>query len=331
MAITQNFFTGNGTNVGPFSFTFKWLKDTDIYVSVDSVLQTVDVDYTLEALNYSTKTGGQVLFTTAPDDGANIRVFRQTNNDELTATFVSGSAIRAKDLNDNSTQNLYATQENTNYSVQDAGNVTLNANYTFLGTLTGNGSTPTNPNDFVTKAYADQLQQIASSFSLGNKGAITVNTANSWAINSSTITSAMIVDGTIQNSDISASAAIDGSKINPTFATAITANGPTVAGIATLTDGGSITPNFATKNNFTVTLEGNRTLANPINAVAGQSGSIFIVQDNAGSRTLAYGSNWEFAGGTPPALSTAADAVDRLDYIVRTPTSIHAVLTKALS
>jgi len=77
----------------------------------------------------------------------------------------------------------------------------------------------------------------------------------------------------------------------------------------------------------TVTLGGNRTLANPTGLVAGQSGSIFIVQDGTGSRTLAYGSYWDFAAGVAPTLTTAANAVDRIDYIVRSTTSIHAVMT----
>ena len=47
--------------------------------------------------------------------------------------------------------------------------------------------------------------------------------------------------------------------------------------ITTLTDGATITPDFATSCNFTVTLGGNRAMANPSNPVAGQSGSIFIV------------------------------------------------------
>ena len=97
--------------------------------------------------------------------------------------------------------------------------------------------------------------------------------------------------------------------------------------ITGLTDGTTITPNFADSNNFSVTLAGNRTLANPTNIVAGQSGSFFISQDATGSRTLAYGSYYDFAGGTAPTLSTAASAVDRIDYVVRTTTSIHAVFT----
>jgi hypothetical protein len=86
---------------------------------------------------------------------------------------------------------------------------------------------------------------------------------------------------------------------------------------------------FATANNFALTLANTNSceLQNPTNLVAGQSGSIFIVQDSTGSRLLTYGSSWDFAGGTAPTLSTAADAVDRIDLIVRSATSIHAVFT----
>ena len=116
-----------------------------------------------------------------------------------------------------------------------------------------------------------------------------------------------------------------GTAVNNTFTVAQRSS------ISALTDGVTITPDFATANNYSVTLAGNRTLANPTNQVAGQSGSIFITQDATGSRTLAYGANWDFAGGTAPTLSTAANAIDRLDYIVRANGSIHAVLTKAFS
>ena len=101
--------------------------------------------------------------------------------------------------------------------------------------------------------------------------------------------------------------------------------------ITVLTDGATITPDLADSNNYSVTLAGNRTLANPTNITAGQSGSIFVSQDGTGSRTLAYGTNWDFAGGTAPTLSTAASSVDRIDYVVRTATSIHAVFTAAYS
>ena len=116
MAITQNTFTGNGSNLGPFSFTFKWLESTDIKVTVGGVLKTAGTHYNLQGLNYTTKDGGQVLFTAgnAPANNASIRIYRDTDDSALTATFFSGSAIRAQDLNDNFTQNLYVIQEADN-------------------------------------------------------------------------------------------------------------------------------------------------------------------------------------------------------------------------
>lgn len=93
---------------------------------------------------------------------------------------------------------------------------------------------------------------------------------------------------------------------------------------------GTITLDFATANNFSLTLNANatNTLANPTNLTAGQSGCIYISQDGSGSKTLAYASNWDFAGGTVPTLSTAASAVDVLVYAVRTTGSIAAQLIK---
>jgi hypothetical protein len=106
----------------------------------------------------------------------------------------------------------------------------------------------------------------------------------------------------------------------------VTVKNGAVAEIGTLADGATVTPDFAANCNFTLTISGNRTLANPTNITAGQTGSIFIIQ-GTGSNALSWGSYWDFTGGTAPTLSTASGAVDRVDYVVRTSTSIHTVFT----
>ena len=98
--------------------------------------------------------------------------------------------------------------------------------------------------------------------------------------------------------------------------------------ILTLTDAASITSDFAKGNNFLVTIGGNRTLAAPSNAVAGQSGSIYIIQDGTGSRTLSYNTVWQFVSATVPTLSTGAGDVDMLIYMTRSASTIDAVLLK---
>ena len=153
------------------------------------------------------------------------------------------------------------------------------------------------------------------------------------------MTGAITTNSTFDGVDIAARDAVLTTTTNTANAAAIKANAAaTLTAVQTftagqrgevtaLTDATSIATNLALSNNFSVTLAGNRTLANPTNTVAGQSGSIFITQDGTGSRTLAMGTNFKFAGGTAPVLSTAASSIDRLDYVVAAATKIHAVVS----
>ena len=102
----------------------------------------------------------------------------------------------------------------------------------------------------------------------------------------------------------------------------VTVSGNAVGVVVALTDGATITPNFSAANYFSLTIGGVRTLANPTNQTAGQSGTIVITQDGTGGRTLAYGSNYKFPGGTVPTLTTTAGAVDTLVYYVESASRI---------
>lgn len=82
-----------------------------------------------------------------------------------------------------------------------------------------------------------------------------------------------------------------------------------------LTDATSIATDASLSNNFTVTIAGNRTLANPTNLVAGHVYNWIITQDATGSRTLAYGNLFKWPGGATPILSTGANAVDLISAI----------------
>jgi hypothetical protein len=111
-----------------------------------------------------------------------------------------------------------------------------------------------------------------------------------------------------------------------TFSSTMIANGNAYMSLDALTDAATIAVDMSVGNNFSVTLGGNRTLGNPTNLNAGQSGVIFITQDATGSRTLAYSSFWDFPSQTAPTLTTTANAVDVLVYTVRSSTSIAAQL-----
>ena len=98
----------------------------------------------------------------------------------------------------------------------------------------------------------------------------------------------------------------------------------------------SVSLNFATAQNWITTVTAAHTLARPINAVQGQTGSIFLYQ-SGGSGTVAYNACWNFIDGTAPTFTTSSGAVDRIDYIVlsvssdNTAENIQAVMTQAYS
>jgi len=88
--------------------------------------------------------------------------------------------------------------------------------------------------------------------------------------------------------------------------------------------GSTATPNFDTGNNFTLTLTGADTMANPSTTpVAGQSGVMELIQDATGSRTLTWGSLYITSRGTSAiSLSTAPNARDYVSYYVADSTHI---------
>ena len=93
--------------------------------------------------------------------------------------------------------------------------------------------------------------------------------------------------------------------------------------------GGTVTFDLSSSAYHFVNMNANSTFAAPINAQIGHSGSIFLIQDGTGGRTGSFNSAFKFIGGTAPTLSTAANAVDRLDFIVEddSPLKVHIAVS----
>ena len=278
-----------------------------------------------------------------------------------TAGKVSNSATTAASANTASA--IVARDASGNFT---AGTITAALTGTASGNLVSGGALGTPSSGTLTNCTFPTLNQSTT----GNAATVTTN-ANLTGDVTSVGNATAIAAGVIVNADINASAAIEGSKIvaattsvvgavqlsdststtssvlaaTPTAVKAAYDQANTKASLSTaqtftaaqrgtisaLTDGATITADFAVANNFSVTLGGSRTLANPSNQTAGQSGCIWITQDGTGSRTLAYGSQWDFTGGTAPTLSTTAAAVDCLVYAVQSSTKITATLITNLS
>jgi hypothetical protein len=170
MALTETTYTGNGSvTFGPIPF--EYLEDTDVKVTLNGTTTTA---FTIDP---STK---NITFSSAPNIGVAIRVYRVTDDDDLKATFISGSAIRAIDLNDNFKQNLYVTQE-TRRDATQAVNTSNTANTTSAAALVAATTAESNSVAAVNTSNTAEANSIAavSTANTAEANSITaVNTAN---------------------------------------------------------------------------------------------------------------------------------------------------------
>ena len=155
MAVTQITYDPIGSPGGPssgqtiFSFPFAYLETTDIKVSLDGSVTTA----------YPFANATHIQFNTAPDDNVVVRIYRETDDTQLTAEFYPGSAIRSQDLNDNFRQSLYVAQETNERSVQADGAYSISGLWNF--TTVPTSITPTTANQLATKGYVDSIQGAA--------------------------------------------------------------------------------------------------------------------------------------------------------------------------
>ena len=125
MATTTKEYTGNGSTK-TYSFTFPYFKTEDVRVSLNgAALATTKYTFpTATTIQFNALGGSPTTLETntqASDGSAknNVKVliYRDTDVDTAKSVFASGSAFKAKDLNNNADQILYAEQE-----VSDAAN-----------------------------------------------------------------------------------------------------------------------------------------------------------------------------------------------------------------
>ena len=160
MATTDKNYTlsGNPPAKGPYSFEFPYLNAKDVQVELNGVrlipIEEEDLTSNPTKPHKFTRQTTQITLVDDPASGDKLRIYRVTDDSNITATFYPGSAIKSGDLNDNFTQNLYTTQENTNDAATalnnsrvlesgtfvtaiDRANVAKDATDTLVGTKSG--------------------------------------------------------------------------------------------------------------------------------------------------------------------------------------------------
>lgn len=338
--------TGDGSTTS-FSLDYPTFTPTQLLVSLDGVIQEPEYSYSV-----STSTGqGTITFSAAPHASARIFIIYM-GRQMLTPTYTTSESYVDEFSGDGSTTGFTLTRTPAANNVHNylvfVDNVFQRFGasyaYTVIGeTLTFTSAPPAGTNNI----QVVQLNGVNTLNTVAD-GSILPAKLSAGAVTSSKLDTNIDIAGTLDvtstltadsNVNIAGNLTVDTNVLYVDATTnnvgvgttspvkKFTVSGATSGIIGTLTDGATITPDLDTADMFTVTLGGNRTLANPTNIDAGQTGSIFIVQDGTGSRTLSWGSYWDFPNGVAPTLSTGANAVDRVDFIVRSSTSIHAVFT----
>ena len=146
MALYSDEYPYQSSNL--YSISFEYLDRADVKVSVNGV------DTTDPSSTYTFAFANDTQISLTPNSGIvgnGVRVYRETNTDQLDVTFFPGSAIRAADLNKNFEQNNFATQEVKERFLDRTGGA-MEGILDMGGYKITNGADGTDANDFITFA-----------------------------------------------------------------------------------------------------------------------------------------------------------------------------------
>jgi hypothetical protein len=152
--------------------------------------------------------------------------------------------------------------------------------------------------------------------------------ATSPSIATPTVTGSFTATGLVTFADMATAAVATTAQYFAGTASTLVPASVIYTAVMAVTFGATTTFDFSTFINAAVTMTGNITTQTLSNVKAGQAGTIFFVQDATGSRTTVWNSIFKFTGGVTPTLSTAANAVDALEYSCTSATFCIASLIK---
>ena len=155
---------------------------------------------------------------------------------------------------------------------------------------------------------------------------INVPTITSAAISGSTINVPTITGGAVSGTSIVGTNIT--AQSTATFESVVSVSGAAIAKFVEASVSGDHQLNLLQSNNFFIYTKGNVSVQTPLNINRGQSGIIYVVQDNTGANTISFSDVWKTSKGGSVNLTTRASAVDAISYFVRGVSAIDIAAIK---
>jgi hypothetical protein len=299
-------YTGNGSTTS-YAIPFSYIDSSHVKAYINGTLTS--------AFTVSTST---LTFTSAPANGATVRIERQTPIDARLVDFADGSVLTEADLDRSANQTFYIAQEVADDQIN---NLALDTDdkYNANSKIIKNVANPVNANDAVNKTYLENTWLSTSdkaTLTNLNSNIASVNAVNSALANVNTVASDL-------NEPVSEINTVAVSITNVDTVGTNIANVNTVAGnnanITTVAGANSNITTVAGANANITAVAGQITPTNNISTVAGAVANIGTVATDI--------ANVNTVGGAIANVNTVAGANANITTVATANTNIGTVAT----
>ena len=299
-------YTGNGSTTA-YAVPFSYVNQAHVAVTIGGVANTA---FTWNGA------GTQITFDSAPADESNIEIRRTTSQTTRLVDYASGSVLTESDLDTDSTQGFYMSQE----AVDDANDVIKTSSSTFQWDGTSkritNVTDPTGAQDAATKNYTDTAA--ASQVTLATTQATNAASSATAASTSASGAATSATTATTKASEASTSATNAASSASTASGHATTASGHATTA-TTQASNAATSASTATTQAATATTQATNAASSATAAASSQSAA-------AASATAAAASADNFddtylgAKSSDPSVDNDGDALSEGDLYFNTTT-----------
>jgi hypothetical protein len=299
-------YTGNGSTTA-YAVPFSYVSQTHVAITISGVANT---DFTWNGA------GTQITFDSAPAADSNIEIRRTTSQTTRLVDYASGSVLTESDLDTDSTQGFYMSQE----AVDDANDVIKTSSSTFQWDGTSkritNVTDPTGAQDAATKNYTDTAG--TSQVTLATTQATNAATSATAAATSATGAATSATTATTKASEASTSATNSASSASTASGHATTASGHATTA-TTQASNASTSASTATTQATTATTQATNAASSATAASSSQSAAATSATAAAASADN-FDDTYLGAKSSDPSVDNDGDALSEGDLYFNTTT-----------